>query len=137
LSVAIEPIDVVRAHYAAIRARDRNALLGTLHDNVEWEFSGPADIPFAGRWQGIDGATRFFTIIRDTVEVLEFSVEDMIARGATVVVIGRERFRVKATGREWSCGWVQVHTVAEGKIRSFREFTDTAAIGAAYRPTPG
>jgi ketosteroid isomerase-like protein len=127
------PIDVVRAHYDAIRTRDRAALLATLADDVDWEFSGPPQIPFAGRWRGIDGAGRFFAIIRDTVDVLEFAVDDMIARDATVVVLGRERFRVKATGREWSCGWVQVHTVAAGKIHRFREFTDTAAISAAYR----
>jgi ketosteroid isomerase-like protein len=130
-----EPVEVVRQHYAAIRDRDRAALLGTLDDNVQWEFLGPPEIPFAGRWQGIDAASRFFSIIRDTVDVLEFAVDDMIAQGETVAVVGRERFRVKATGREWACGWVQVHTVADGKIRTFREFSDTAAISAAYHGT--
>ena len=102
------PIDVVRAQYDAIRNRDRAALLATLADDVDRQFSGPPEIPFAGHWQGIDGASRFFAIIRDTVDVLEFAVDDMIGRGDTVVVIGRERSSVKATGREWSCGWVQI-----------------------------
>jgi uncharacterized protein len=128
-----EPVEVVRAHYDAIRNRDRAALLATLDDNVDWEFSGPSEIPFAGKWPGIDAAARFFTIISETVDVLEFAVDDMIVHDATVIVRGRERFRVKATEREWSCSWVQVHTVADGKIRSFREYTDTAAISAAYR----
>ena len=127
-----EPIAVVRAHYDAIRNRDRAALLSTLDDDVELTFPGPQAIPFAGVWRSIEGAKSFYAAIRATAEVVEFVVEDMIAQGDSVAVIGRERFRVRATGREWSCGWVQLHVVAAGKIRLYREFTDTAAISAAY-----
>ena len=83
-------------------------------------------------WRGVEGAKRFYSAIRETAEVIEFVVEEMIAQGNSVAVIGREHFRVKATGHEWSCGWAQVHVVASGKIRSYREFSDTAAISAAY-----
>jgi ketosteroid isomerase-like protein len=127
-----EPIAVVRAHYDAIRNRDRAALLSTLDDDIELVFPGPPTIPFAGVWRGVEGAKRFYSAIRETAEVIEFVVEEMIAQGNSVAVIGREHFRVKATGHEWSCGWAQVHVVASGKIRSYREFSDTAAISAAY-----
>jgi len=132
LPLPAEPIAVVRAHYDAIRNRDRAALLSTLDDDVELTFPGPQAIPFAGVWRSIEGAKSFYAAIRETAEVIEFVVEDMIAEGDSVAVIGRERFRVRATGREWSCGWVQLHVVAPGKIRLYREFTDTAAISAAY-----
>jgi ketosteroid isomerase-like protein len=132
LPLPADPITVVLTHYEAIRNRDRTTLLSTLDDHVELVFPGPPTIPFAGVWRGIEGAKRFYTAIRETAEVIEFVVEDMTAEGDSVAVTGRERFLVKATGREWSCNWVQVHVVAAGKIRSYREFSDTAAITAAY-----
>ena len=49
-----------------------------------------------------------------------------------MVALGRERVRVKDTGREWNTAWVQVHTVRDGTICRFREFTDSAAIAAAF-----
>jgi ketosteroid isomerase-like protein len=65
-------------------------------------------------------------------EVPQFAVDRMIQDGDTVVVLGHERLRVPATGREWNTGWVQVHTVRDGAICRFREYTDTAAIAAAF-----
>ena len=50
-----------------------------------------------------------------------------------VVVLGRERIRVKSTGRAWACEWVNAVTVLDGKIATFREYTDTAAVASAFR----
>ena len=124
--------DVVRGHYAAIRNRDLPGILSTLSDGIAWEFSGPPTIPFAGKRSGIDAVAQFFAIIRDTVDVIEFGIDEIVEQHSTVVAIGHERFRVKATGREWSTRWAQVHTVRDGKICEFREYADTAAINAAY-----
>jgi uncharacterized protein len=125
------PTEVVLAHYAALAARDRAAALATLSEDVDWELIGPATIPFAGRRRGREEVDDFFSTIRELVEVEEFGVARIIEDGDTVVALGRERFRVRATGRSWSTEWVHIHTVRDGRIIRFREHTDTAAIAAA------
>lgn len=125
-------VDVVRAHYDAIRRRDRIAVLATVADDVDWQLTGPATIPFAGSHKGRAAVATFLATIAASVDVLAFDIERMIVDGDTVVVFGREHFRVRATGRAWNAEWVQVHTVRDGVICRFREYTDTAAIAAAY-----
>ena len=49
-----------------------------------------------------------------------------------MLVLGRGRFRVKTTGGTWACEWAHAMTVRDGKIASFREYTDTAAIAGAF-----
>ena len=56
----------------------------------------------------------------------------MVTDGPLVLVVGRERFVVRATGKQWSVRWVQIHEVRAGRIVRFDEYTDTAAIAAAY-----
>jgi uncharacterized protein len=125
-------IDTVRSHYDALARRDLEAALADIDDAAIWEFAGPSAIPFAGTWRGRSGVRDFLDAIRSTIEVREFKVERMIAQGDTVAVFGRERFLVKRTGKEWAVDWVQVHEVRDGRIIRFREYTDTAAIAAAY-----
>jgi ketosteroid isomerase-like protein len=122
----------VKAHYDALARRDLNAALDVIGDDAIWEFTGPPEIPFAGRWIGRGGAREFFERISSTVEVKEFKVACMIADGDTVAVFGSERFLVKCNGKEWAVDWVQVHEVRDGRIVRFREYTDTAAIAEAY-----
>ena len=128
----VTPEDVVHSHYAGIAARDLTAALAPLHRDVEWVFSGPQSIPFAGTFHGIEGVRRFFDQIRGAVVVEEFSITEMIREGNRVVVLGHETMTVKSTGRHWSSEWAQVHEVVENRIRRFREFADTHAIAAAF-----
>jgi ketosteroid isomerase-like protein len=125
--------DVVLAHYTALAARDRAAALATLAEDVDWELIGPPAIPFAGPRRGREAVADFFAAISRLVEIEEFALTRLIEDGDTIVALGHERFRVKATGRAWNAAWVQVHTVVAGKIVHFREYTDTAAIAAAFR----
>ena len=49
-----------------------------------------------------------------------------------VVVTGKYRARIKATGRTAESDWAHIHTLRGGKIAQFREFTDTANAVEAY-----
>jgi ketosteroid isomerase-like protein len=125
-------LDVVRAHYQAIRRHDRAALMATLAEDVDWQLVGPSTLPFGGPHRGRTETQRFFSTVAGACEILEFTADRMIAEGDTVIVLGHERMRVRATGREWNTDWVQVHTVRGNVICRFREYTDTAAIAAAF-----
>jgi ketosteroid isomerase-like protein len=129
---AASPIDVVRAHYEAIRRHDRAALMATLAEDVDWQVVGSATMPFGSSYRGRAEVQRFFSTVAQACDVLEFAVDRMVTDDETVIVFGHEHFRVRATGRDWNTDWVQVHTVRGGAICRFREYTDTAAIVAAF-----
>jgi ketosteroid isomerase-like protein len=124
--------DVVRSHYDALQRRDMIAALSMIDEDIVWTFAGPPSIPFAGRWVGLSGVREFFHRLRTSVEIREFQVERIVADGQSVLVLGRERFVVRATGKQWSVRWVQIHEVRAGRIVRFDEYTDTATIAAAY-----
>lgn len=126
------PESIVRQHYEFIARRDRDGVLSTLSEEIDWRFPGPKEIPFAGHRVGHAAVAEFFTAIGETVEIKEFRIDELIPRGNKVVVFGFERFLVTATGKEWAVNWVHIHIVENGKIRMFSEYTDTAAISAAY-----
>jgi ketosteroid isomerase-like protein len=65
-------------------------------------------------------------------EAEAFEPLHFVAAEDRVVVLGRERFRVKATGLTWACEWAHAFTVRDGKIASFREYTDTSAVVNAF-----
>jgi ketosteroid isomerase-like protein len=124
---------VVNELYAAFSRGDVEGVVAALADDTDWEFLGPPEIPFAGRLRGRDQvATKFFAVLGQTTDALEFVCDQMLARDDMVLALGHERFVVKATGREWAVHWAHVHTLREGRIRRFREYSDTAAVRFAY-----
>jgi ketosteroid isomerase-like protein len=132
MSVA-DNLAVVQSSYAAFGRGDLATLLGNIAEDADWEFLGPKSLPFAGNLRGRAAVeTRFFAPIAQTAEVIEFVVDRYIGHEDTVVVLGHERFRVKATGREWTSQWVHVMEMRGGKIVKFREYSDTAAVRDAY-----
>ncbi|MCR9215454.1 MAG: nuclear transport factor 2 family protein [Proteobacteria bacterium] len=124
--------ELVRSHYQAIGRRDLEAALAPLSPSIEWVFDGPAVIPFAGRYSGIEDVRSFFEAIRSNVRVEEFSIRSLTGAGSQVTVLGFETMTVLKTGRSWSADWVQIHYMEDGKIIRFQEFTDTHAIAAAF-----
>jgi uncharacterized protein len=128
--------DAVRSLYAAFVRNDISAVLDALSDDVEWTWYGPAEIPFAGTWTGREGVAKWFDVIADTVEFRHWDPADFefVAQGDTVVVLGYEQDTARPTGRQFDQQWVQFMTIRDGKIARFRQFPDTAAVGAAFAP---
>ena len=129
-----ENMRVVHEFYAAIRRDDLQALYSLLSPDVDWTFLGTKEIPFAGNWSGPDQVSKFFDIIGETMQLEHFGPEEFIAQGNWVVALGRERMRIKPTGRNYDAAWAHVFKLRDGKIAVYREYSDTAAILAAFRP---
>jgi len=129
---AEDNVQIVKSMYEAFGKGDLPALLDRLAEDVDWEFIGPLHIPFGGNKRGKEAVAKFFGALAGTAEVKQFAIDKMVAEGDTVVVLGHERFGVKATGIEWTAHWAHVLTLSAGKIIRFREHTDSAAISAAY-----
>lgn len=125
---------VVRGIYRSFLQDDLPAVLDALTEDVEWTWYGPSAIPVAGTRHGREAVAEWFGIIADTVEFQRFEPDDFefVAQGDTVVVLGNERGTARATGRTFDGQWVQFMTLRDGKVARFRQFPDTAAVGAAF-----
>jgi hypothetical protein len=92
----------------------------------------PAVIPFGGRYAGSAGFLEYMGLISESIEMLEFVVDEIMSEGERVVVVGREKSRVRATSRIYEMDWVHVFRASEGRIHSMREYNDTAAMLVAF-----
>ncbi len=127
-----ENTKIVEAAYAAFGRGDVEAILALLSDDVDWESFGPKAIPYTGNLRGKAQAATFFQILGTTTQFSEFAPEHFVAQGDMVIVLGRERFTVTATGREADVHWAHAFTLRGGKIARFREYSETDAIRRAY-----
>jgi len=105
--------------------------LALFADTAVIEFHGPSNNPLAGRYEGNQGVAQFFAKVGDNFEIEHFAAEEFIDAGSTVVVLGRERSKVKATGRVFDVPWVQIWRVCDGKITALTDFFDTGSMAAA------
>lgn len=128
-----ENVWLVKEAYAAFGAGDLPKLLGLMSPDIVWEFPASTVIPWAGKFVGPAETARFFGALAEHVEAEAFEPLHFIASGNQVMVLGHERFRVKSTRRTWQCEWSHAFVLGAGKLTSFREYTDTAVIEAAFR----
>src|SRR5215213_6934884 len=126
------PAEVVQVLFTALGSPDRRDVLAVLTEDVEWWVVGPPEIPYAGTFHGHAEVAQFFAAFDGAIDYESWEAREFIAEGETVVVIGEERWRAKATGRLVDNPWVLVMTVPDGKIARFRAYEDTAASRDAF-----
>jgi uncharacterized protein len=87
----------------------------------------------AGNTRGVQDAYTAFERgdIRHTVAFERFEPAEFIAQGDKVVVLGHCAAKTPA-GKRFVSDWVMVFALRNGKVVSFQEFTDSAAIDRAY-----
>jgi ketosteroid isomerase-like protein len=124
-------IALIHDAYAAFGVGNLEKLLGLMTPDIVWEFPASDVIPWAGTYTGPREVGRFFSQLMEHSEAEVFEPRHFIASEDRVVVLGRERFRAKSTGKRWECDWSHAFVVRDGKIAAFREYTDTAGMGRA------
>jgi hypothetical protein len=125
---------VVREAYAAFGRGDIAALLEMMADEIHWQpVIGTANyVPFSGARTGKASVAEFFKRVAETEDFQQFEPRELVAQGDTVVAIGSYRATAKATGRTFESDFVMVFTFRNGRVVAFREFTDSAALNAAF-----
>lgn len=125
---------VVQDAYAAFKRGDIQTLLGLMTDDIHWRavIGTGKHVPFSGERRGKASVAEFFTIVSETEDFEEFDPREFIAQGDTVVAVGHYRAVTKSTKKRFDSDFVMVFTLRNGKVATFREFTDSAAVNAAF-----
>jgi hypothetical protein len=133
-SNSAENLQLVKDFYVALGKGDIPTVLEMLSDDAEWEMPHPREIvPFGGKWQGKEEVKKFFGVMHDTVQVKGFQLEEFLADGNKVIVIGHMKGVALPTGKEYENDLVAVWTVENGKIKGMRDFMDTVQGVEAFK----
>jgi ketosteroid isomerase-like protein len=124
--------EIVGSFFHSLGAGNAPAAMALLADDCRWTYHGPSDlIPWAGSFTGPEGVGAFFAAFGEAAEPIEMTPHSMVEADGTVFVRGIEKSRAKTTGKEYAVQWIHAITVADGKIATFDEYIDSAAVAAA------
>jgi uncharacterized protein len=118
---------IVQQAYEAFGRGDVPAILELVADEVDWEFVGPASLPYAGRRRNKQEVGNFFADVQRADDIHRFEPREFIDAGEHVTVFGWENATARESGRQFEGEWVHVFTVKGGKVTRWRGFYDTAS----------
>lgn len=122
----------VRELYAAFAAKDPDAICAVLHDDVEWIQC--AGFPNGGHRRGpVEVLEKVLGGIAADWSPFSSEIDDFLEAGDTVVVLGRYKGASAKTGKPMVAAFAHVYEVDGGKIRRFRQYTDTHPMVAAMQ----
>jgi ketosteroid isomerase-like protein len=134
---AAQNTQVVQKAYAAFGRGDIPAVLELLDEKVIWHpvtGAGP-QVPTAGVRHGKREVGEFFRILGESINFQQFEPRRYVAEDDTVVALGHYRATTTGGG-SFDSDWVMVFTVRNAKVVNFQEFTDSAALNAAFERQP-
>lgn len=127
-------VRMLASAYSSFKKGDIESVLELLTDDVEWITPGPPELmPVAGKRRGRQQVAEFFSTLNKQEDVEVFEPREYIAQRDKVVALIKYRGRVRATGKTVESDLVHVFTFVNGKVKSFREYYDTAATVDAYK----
>jgi len=132
-----ENVQLVQQHFALFGQGNVLAAIEMLAENVDFQSpvtrTAPAEISWAKPRRSREEVIAFFQELLEKVELERTDLFEFTAQGDRVVVEGRNRGTVKATGHTYEHDWIMVFTVRRGKIVRHRHYYDTADVAAAFR----
>jgi ketosteroid isomerase-like protein len=124
---------VVQDAYAAFGRGDVEGILDRLDDDVVWRgvYGAGPHVPTAGERRGKAQVAEFFKQVAQNVSFSRFEPTEFIASGSKVVALGHYA-ATTPVGKAFDSDFAMVFTLRNGKVTEFQEFTDSAAVNAAY-----
>jgi ketosteroid isomerase-like protein len=122
---------LVRDAFEAMGRSDVRPLTELMTDDFDWIIEGQSR--FSRRYEGKEA------VKRDLLDVLfqafatpyRFTIDEIIAEGDRVVVLGRGEVRTKA-GKDYNNSYCFVLRLTEGRLVELREYLDTALVEAVF-----
>ena len=118
----------VQELYSAIVAGDIAAFQAILSEDVVFEIAGPEEVPFSGRANGRAAAIELVQHNFGQLDSQSPRIEDVVAQGDTVVVVGSERGKLREAKQEYQMTWVQRFRFSGDSITHFLQVFDTASL---------
>src|SRR4051812_29081559 len=124
--------EIVKGMYEAFGRGDIAGVVSALADDVKWVTPGAPAVPYAGAFTGPQRVTQFFQELGATCELDPFMPDRYVEHGDTVITLGSYTGRARASQKSFQSSWAMVFTLLNGKVASFQEYTDTAAIASSF-----
>ena len=128
-SDAADPRSTIEAIYDFFAQGDMDAFASLMASDIVWneaEGNPYADLnPYIGPDAVMSG---LMARLVSEWEDISVTPQEFVVEGDRVVVFGRYKETWKATGRRLDIPFVHSWTVRDGKVVSFQQFTDTAAL---------
>ena len=124
---------VVQDAYAAFGRGDVQSILDRLDDGVVWQgvYGAASNVPMAGERRGKPAVAEFFKLVATHVNFTRFEPKEFVATGDKVVTLGHYTAKTSAN-KEFDSDFAMVFTMRNGKVTTFQEFLNTAALNAAF-----
>jgi uncharacterized protein len=126
-TIHMSNVDVIKGLYHAFGAKDYDAFSRMCDPELEW-IQNPG-FPNGTRHEGAEAVIeKVFKSFNKTWEDWRFVIEEYLDTGNTVVVIGYYEGVHRVTHKSFRSSATHVYDLKGGKLRRFRQFTDTKVI---------
>jgi hypothetical protein len=127
----------IRGIYEAFARGDVPAVLGALHEQVEWNEAEHVTYWPGGAFIGPQAVvTGVFARIIQDIPNFSIDVRRIVAAGDAVLVEARYRGTVTATGKALDAQVAHVWDLRDGKAVRFQQYTDTWQFAQATGVAP-
>ena len=123
---------IVKDFFAALGRGDRQGLLASCADDIEWIIPGK-DWALAGTYRGQAGLTSLLQKASEATQISYPAPPEFVAQGDRVLVIGFAKGTVRSTNKAFEDHWVFAITVRDRKLTHIREYIDTQALAEASK----
>jgi ketosteroid isomerase-like protein len=124
---------IVKQAYSDFLKGDIPSAVDWFTENADYIQPGEPDIPLSGIYHGREQIAWFTSNLLSMVEFTDYELQEFIAKGDQVIVLGHYEGRFRSSGRTFASDWVTVYRINNGKISRCQIYHDTAAIARAYR----
>jgi len=121
-----DALAAVRRFYSLLAEGNAPGALGLLDPEIEWTEAERTPY-FAGTVHGVDAViAQLFGTLNADFDDFKTVPHEFVTEGARVVALGTYTGIVKKSRRSMSAPFVHFWTVSDGRLRRFRQFTDSA-----------
>jgi len=127
-----ENVALVRGIYDSFAAGDVPAVLGAMSPDIVWNEA--ENFPLADRnpYVGPDAIVQgVFARLAEQWDGFGVEVDELLDAGDAVIALGHYRGSYLATGKPIRAQLVHVWRIADGKAKSFQQYTDTLQVARA------
>ena len=126
-------IATVKQIYADVAAKNLEAVLSSLTDDIKWEPPYTPDIPHTKIRSGKDGVKEWVIEMASEVSYTQVVPQAIYADADTVIVKGFFDGKANNTGKPFHSDWIHLWEFRNGKVCHYQAFWNTSNVANALR----